>query len=934
MQKKLTAILLAAILLCSALQSASAQKVYLPGDGAPVYIEENGEIYDSEGARLSTLPAQEILWAEGGKVVYLSQNEDGTLRLLSERMGLRVNRYAGSVSLAVYGDAAGLIYYTKPDDPTVVYRCSPRFGVSSRACTAPAPVVQLLPSISGLIILCQRDTGEVESWLLPAAGGEPELCEVMQEHRFIGCSVQVLSTGEICLLFEGMADSEQRIAETPIGLTMYGSDLYYLKTAIWNNSVQLYRYRTDDMQKKLMTTLRSPVHSAMAADESYLYLVTTSGRLLAISALDGKQALSMPLESVPADPQLILCEDLLYVYDTLENGSVQLLGVYEAEHASTGLRLTKRPTAALTPTPVPTPTPTPVPTPTPAPTPAPTPVPMEVQVLLQRGMKGDDVRMMQEALIELGYLNDRADGSFGSRTLRAVKLFQEAVGMPETGVVDNALLRLLYADDAPVFNLYAPLVQGDEGLRVRDLQAELYAKGYLAEAADGSYGPNTAAAVKRLQEQLGLRQTGDMSATCMEYVYNGNMPYYSGYIPLRKGSSGPRVEELQRRLSELGYYYGQITGSYDDATYRAVCLFEAVLGASQTGKAGVNMQKLLFSADAPIYIAPDPTPVPVPTPAPTADPSVIGPGSPYDQVFDLQQKLCALGKISVSDVTGEYNSATKYAIGYIQIEMRDIHGYSGVKSTGRADQQTQDFINALYAAMPPAPVVTPAPATPAPVVTPAPQKPAGDVINASASREVIFAAQQKLYALGYMANPIAVSGVYDEATKTAVYYLQRDLNQYFGQNLEKTGHIDSVTKKYLDELYAQKSEAERNSPPVVMGGVVQNLCDLLNAFEAELSPNFEENEPRTAVKWAQKILQKWGYYGADYVPGSAYDQQMFDLVALLRADLAASDPALAAADPALAGVIDEPLFAYFKQMHLTDPAAIPAGSALAYKIWQ
>ena len=60
---------------------------------------------------------------------------------------------------------------------------------------------------------------------------------------------------------------------------------------------------------------------------------------------------------------------------------------------------------------------------------------------------------------------------------------------------------------------------------------------------------------------------------------------------------------------------------------------------------------------------------------------------------------------------------------------------------------------------------------------------------------------------------------------------------------------------------------------------------------------------------------------------------MFDIVAVLRADLALSDPLLIVEDPALTGVIDEAMFAYFKQMHLTHPEAIPEGSALAFKIW-
>lgn len=56
--------------------------------------------------------------------------------------------------------------------------------------------------------------------------------------------------------------------------------------------------------------------------------------------------------------------------------------------------------------------------------------------VLQSGDKGDDVRRMQEKLIELGYLNDKADGVFGPKTASAVQLFNESNGLRYDGVAD------------------------------------------------------------------------------------------------------------------------------------------------------------------------------------------------------------------------------------------------------------------------------------------------------------------------------------------------------------------------------------------------------------------------------------------------------------------------------------------------------------------
>ena len=61
---------------------------------------------------------------------------------------------------------------------------------------------------------------------------------------------------------------------------------------------------------------------------------------------------------------------------------------------------------------------------------------------LARGAKNDATVRLQTALKTLGYLEGSADGDFGGGTERAVKAFQAAEGMEETGEADE-LLQLL-----------------------------------------------------------------------------------------------------------------------------------------------------------------------------------------------------------------------------------------------------------------------------------------------------------------------------------------------------------------------------------------------------------------------------------------------------------------------------------------------------------
>ena len=67
---------------------------------------------------------------------------------------------------------------------------------------------------------------------------------------------------------------------------------------------------------------------------------------------------------------------------------------------------------------------------------------------LKKGDQGEDVAELQRMLIEMGFLDDTADGAYGSNTESAVRLFQTYCGLKETGKADDTLLSM-------VFDLYA-----------------------------------------------------------------------------------------------------------------------------------------------------------------------------------------------------------------------------------------------------------------------------------------------------------------------------------------------------------------------------------------------------------------------------------------------------------------------------------------------
>lgn len=98
-----------------------------------------------------------------------------------------------------------------------------------------------------------------------------------------------------------------------------------------------------------------------------------------------------------------------------------------------------------------TPTPTPSPTPAATATPSPTAAPQATSagyVTLRKGSSGADVKALQQALIDLGYLTDEADGVYGSNTQNAVIQFQAVNGLAADGLAGAQTQTLLFSGNA------------------------------------------------------------------------------------------------------------------------------------------------------------------------------------------------------------------------------------------------------------------------------------------------------------------------------------------------------------------------------------------------------------------------------------------------------------------------------------------------------
>ena len=146
---------------------------------------------------------------------------------------------------------------------------------------------------------------------------------------------------------------------------------------------------------------------------------------------------------------------------------------------------------------------------------------------LKKGMYGDEVKAMQNRLIELGYLSGKADGYYGTDTAEAVYYFQKANGLVRDGIAGEKTLIKLYATNAvknpetsatatptakpttpPATITTALMRKGDSNESVKIMQQKLISLGYLNGTADGVFGNKTFTALKEFQKANALYADG------------------------------------------------------------------------------------------------------------------------------------------------------------------------------------------------------------------------------------------------------------------------------------------------------------------------------------------------------------------------------------------------------------------------------------------
>ncbi len=262
---------------------------------------------------------------------------------------------------------------------------------------------------------------------------------------------------------------------------------------------------------------------------------------------------------------------------------------------------------------------------------------------IRYGDSGDAVTAVQKQLSSLGYYSGKVSGNYLDGTRAAVTQFQKDYGLEETGEVDGQTEALLMSAE------YRSLATGDSGDDVKRVQEYLNTLGYYNGKLSGNYLEGTTAGIKAFQEKNGLTPTGEADVATQRLLFSasaiakdapgatadpetdlgdtndvviagdGDEDAIVEYVKkLQRGSKGESVKQVQRRLTELGYFDGPVSGNYMNQTVAAVKAFQTQNGLKADGVTGETTWAMLFDDALALDASASPRPTPEPTPVPYA----------------------------------------------------------------------------------------------------------------------------------------------------------------------------------------------------------------------------------------------------------------------------------------------------------------------------
>ncbi len=301
--------------------------------------------------------------------------------------------------------------------------------------------------------------------------------------------------------------------------------------------------------------------------------------------------------------------------------------------------------------------------------------PMAPDYVLKAGDKGEAVKILQINLRDTYYYKGKITGKYDVYTVRAVKNFQQSIGITADGKAGKKTKTYLYNRSAALFKGGLPtrnLQQGDRGYDVFVVQQRLFNLNYLGTAPNGYYNTATVAAMKKFESKNGLNQVGRYNDTTRRYLYPSKVDAkaekawhdkdteYDIYTPptLRLYNKGNDVALAQMKLKAAGYLLDKADGVFGKTTKAAVIAVQNDYGLDADGIIGPDTWAVIRTFNVE-----------------NADPKMVDVKrtgtTPYIQlrygnkganVVQLQQYLIKLGYLPTGEDDGIFGTKTRKAV--------------------------------------------------------------------------------------------------------------------------------------------------------------------------------------------------------------------------------------------------------------------------------
>jgi len=132
---------------------------------------------------------------------------------------------------------------------------------------------------------------------------------------------------------------------------------------------------------------------------------------------------------------------------------------------------------------------------------------------LTKGIKGENVKLLQTKLNKIASCNLVVDGIYGDDTTKCVSKFQELNSLTKTGTVNKTTCKKINEVNKNSFCTDTMLKVGSKGKKVEILQEKLNEVMDCDLEVDGKYGNLTRACVMKYQMNSGLEVTGTVNGT-------------------------------------------------------------------------------------------------------------------------------------------------------------------------------------------------------------------------------------------------------------------------------------------------------------------------------------------------------------------------------------------------------------------------------------